>query len=487
MTEGPVPDRAAAHELGVALDRVGYTEENVLDLLGDDAYGSGPKDLPVLERRLPETRLATAIRLFFLELAVPAREAVHALGPDGVAALEATGLAVVGKEVEPRSRILAVGDLLVASDVQGRSLASDYVGSYTPSAHLCASLTPRAPVARALDVGTGSGVQALLCARHAEHVIATDVNDRALAYTQLNAALNDVENVECRQGSLFDPVAGETFDLITCNAPFVVSPEDRLTYRDGGMRGDEFSERVVRGAAEQLAPGGYAALLASWIAADDAAPDARALAWIDDSGCDAWILSAYDWDPLDQAADWNSHLAGDPEAYGDVLDDWTEYFEELGASSVIEGAIVLHRTDAETPVIRSDSIDADDVEDAGEQVLRAFDARARLAELAPDALIGERLVPATALRLERELEPREGTTLVTRAGIQLIDELQLAIDAPEDAIEVVAELDGRASLGEAVDAVAGSLELSEAETAELLREAVELCTELLELGALRFV
>ena len=68
------------------------------------------------------------------------------------------------------------------------------------------SLTPRRPIERALDVGTGGGIQALLAAQHARHVVATDVNPRALAYTQLSAALNGLENVEPRQGSLFEPI-----------------------------------------------------------------------------------------------------------------------------------------------------------------------------------------------------------------------------------------------------------------------------------------
>ena len=49
--------------------------------------------------------------------------------------------------------------------------------------------------------------------------------------------------MECRRGSLFEPVAGETFDLITCNAPYVVSPEQRWAYRDSGFQADEISER----------------------------------------------------------------------------------------------------------------------------------------------------------------------------------------------------------------------------------------------------
>ena len=75
--------------------------------------------------------------------------------------------------------------------------------------------------------------------------IATDVNPRAIAYTELNAALNGLHNIECRQGSLFEPVEGETFDLITCNAPYVVSPRRRWVYRDSEFSEDEVSERVI--------------------------------------------------------------------------------------------------------------------------------------------------------------------------------------------------------------------------------------------------
>ena len=136
-------------------------------------------------------------------------------------------------------RIVPVGDLFVASDdfpgADAEQDPQDFVAAYTPTSKLCDSLTPRGPVDRALDVGTGSGVQAMLSASHAREVVATDVNERALAFTELNAALNGFTNIDCRLGSLFEPVAGETFDVITSNAPFVVSPENRWAYRDGGL------------------------------------------------------------------------------------------------------------------------------------------------------------------------------------------------------------------------------------------------------------
>ena len=320
MTGYPIPDTSAAKTLGIALRGVGYSESTVYELLGEEAYSGGEEDAQVDELRLPESRLATVIRIFFLQRAVPTREAVQALGRGGVDALETIGLAAVGDEVVPRVRILPIGRLLVTADgySQGDDPA-DYVAVYSPTSRLCDSLTPRPRVARTLDVGTGSGIHALLAASHAEHVVATDVNARALAYTELNAALNGLTNVECRRGSLFEPVAGETFDLITCNAPYVVSPEQRWAYRDSGFQADEISERVVRDAAEHLADGGFATLLVSWLARDEDEPDERVLEWAEETGCDSWILSTWDSDPLSHASAWNSHLADDPAAFATVL------------------------------------------------------------------------------------------------------------------------------------------------------------------------
>src|SRR5439155_16766417 len=240
----------------------------ITPLLGEDAYSSERAGTPAEERRLPNSPLATLVRLLFLQLPVSAQDAEAALGRGSVEALEATGLAEVGDRVMSRARILPIGQALLASDGFSRDGDDppDYVATYTPTARVLDSLTPRPRCDPALDVGTGSGIHALLAARHAQHVIATDVNPRALAYTQLNAGLNGLANIECPQGSLFDPVDTQTFDLITCNAPFVVSPERRWAYRDSVFEEDEVSARVVKAAGDHLAEECLASLLVSWLA-----------------------------------------------------------------------------------------------------------------------------------------------------------------------------------------------------------------------------
>ena len=483
-------DANAARVVGETLHTAGYTEAAITAMLGDDAFSARSKDMPVLLRRLPQTRLATVVRAFFLILPVGVDELTKAIGERGVGALEAAGVAEVGDEVVPRMRILPVADLLVASDDDPNregELPPDFVAAYTAASRLCDALTPRPEVERALDVGTGSGVHALLAARHSKHVIATDVNLRALAYTELNAGLNGLRNIETREGSLFEPVEGERFDLIACNAPYVVSPETRWAYRDGGFEADEVSQRVVALAAEHLNDGGYASLLVSWLGRDAEKPDERALEWTAASGCDSWILPIWGGDPVTHAASWNDHLQDDPEAYETALEEWTSYLEDLGVTWVSEGGIVLHRRVGAEPTARIDSVEDDDLDDAADQILRAFESRAVLAELeSDDELLDMNIAIAGPVRLELSLEPEGTGSVVTEAEVHLDEGTHPSVDVSADMIEVLAALDGAKSYSDVIEGVASSLDFTPGETQKLRREALEIGRELLELGALCF-
>ncbi|HST19465.1 MAG TPA: methyltransferase [Gaiellaceae bacterium] len=475
----PVADHAAAATVRASLQAVRYDEKHIVDLLGDDGPGADAEDVVVFDRRLPASTLATAVRLLLLQLAVPERELAGAFGDDGVGALIAIGLARRdGELIEPQARIMPAEGLLLACDAfpRGAEDPPGYVAAYTPTASWCAALTPRPRRRRALDVGTGNGAQALLAARHCDHVIATDVNPRALAYASLNAALNGLDNVEARLGSLFEPVAGDTFDLITCNAPYVISPETKWQYRDGGLPADEFSARVVAGAAEALADGGYATLLVSWLAESEDEPDGRVNEWLRRSGCDAWVLGITGADPLEHAATWNDHLTED-DALGEALDTWTEYFRDLGVGWITEGAVLLHRRNGGRPAaVRADPVSADELEAAGAQIERAFAAQAFLAEAdGDDELLDTAFELAETVRLEERLDPHDGR----RESRLLLDEGTYPdIECPPAVAAALAGLDGSATLRESI-ARAGLPRRAEH---ALTDEALEALTDLLELG-----
>ena len=461
----PNPDHGAAAILGAALRRVGYDEAALDELVDDEASAGGREEILVAARRLPESPLATVIRLLFLELPVPLGDAVEAIGRDAVDALAVVGLAEVADDVRPLGRLAPIGKILLASDGFTRDADDppDYVASYTPTARTCDLLTPRPRGGRALDVGTGSGIHALLAARHSKHVVAVDVNPRALAFTALNAALNGLQNLECRAGSFFEPVEGETFDLIVCNAPFVVSPESRWAYRDGGLRGDDVTATVIREAAAHLAEDGYATLLGSWLVTDEDAPEERPLAWVEETGCVAWIMTSIETDPLEHASSWNSGFFGDDSAYASTLDEWTDYLAELGAAGVGEGAILLHRAGGKRVATRVDEIDEDVLEPAAKQIRQAFANRIRLAPMRDRDVREARLERALPLRLERKIGS-SAAELVLDGGTRSI------LPTTVGAVDVVERLDGKSTL-KSLDADS---------------RAVDLCRELLELGALRF-
>ena len=445
----PVADVRAGATLGRALRALRYGEESIVALLGDDGPAAELTDVAVYDRRLPQTRLGNAIRLLLLQVSIDRDDAAAALGEDGLDALLATQVArAVGDRIAARGRIVPAEGLLMSFD--GFAVGNDdphgYVASYTPTASWLAALTPRRRFGRALDIGTGSGAQALLASRHSDHVIATDLNPRALGFTALNAALNGIDNLEVRLGSLFEPVAGETFDLITCNAPYVVSPEDRWQYRDAaGFEADQLSQAVVTGAAEHLNDDGFACMLVSWLAHSKDDPDARVEEWLENNDCDAWVVSLSGSDPLDHAAGWNEHLADDPADFGVALDRWTSYFDDLGVAWISEGAVLLHKRPGTQHMIRTDWANEDDLEYGSDQIGRVFKALRLLATVDDSReLLGERLSLPDAVRIEQTVG-EEGATVVLEEGTRP----ELEVD--DETVDVLVELDGRITLAEAVE------------------------------------
>ena len=80
---------------------------------------------------------------------------------------------------------------------------------------LARTLSPRwiPPASTVLDMGTGSGVGAVIAAAWARRVVAVDVNPMAVRCARINVLLNQVENrVEVCLGDLFSPVRDQRFD-----------------------------------------------------------------------------------------------------------------------------------------------------------------------------------------------------------------------------------------------------------------------------------
>jgi methylase of polypeptide subunit release factors len=482
------PDPAAAAQLRDALEEAGFTVERVEETLGVGELSGRPAETAVHLRRLAGSDPFDVVaRLFLLGATVGEEEARAAIRP--LRLLTDLGVVEAGSDgVRAFVRLVPHGDYYVASDPADAASteAPDWVpGIQAPSVTL-AKLAVRQAVGTALDLGTGCGIQALLAAKHAEQVVATDVSPRALAFAAFNTALNGVANVELRQGDLFDAVRGERFDLIVANPPYVVSPDSSYLYRDGGRVGDELCRLIVETASEHLAEGGFAHLLVAWADEPGGDPFEPLREWVQDSGCDAWLLHYSSEDPLTHAASWLRPLADTSiGGFETGLGRWLAYLRDLGIASVASGAVVLRRRSGARNWVRTDDLPLDRLEPAGEHTLRVFAAEDLLAGL-PDgrALLGERLALVDAHRLEQRLACRDGRFEVESQTLVLTDGLGFHAGLDRNTAALLPHIRSDRTLAEGLAAAATDLGVDEADRDRYVAAALPVVRRLLELGFL---
>jgi release factor glutamine methyltransferase len=137
-----------------------------------------------------------------------------------------------------------------------------------------------APAASVLDVFAGTGALAIAASTEgAAAVTAIDVSRRATLNIRINAALNHAR-VRVLRGDIFAPVAGERFDLIVANPPYLPSFDDepptngRSRAWDAGLDGRALVDRMIASLADHLNPGGRALIVHSSVTGEQATLDA---------------------------------------------------------------------------------------------------------------------------------------------------------------------------------------------------------------------
>jgi hypothetical protein len=337
----------------------------------------------------------------------------------------------------------------------------------------------------ALDLGTGNGIQALLAAKHADQVIATDVNPRALGFAAFNAALNGIDAIDFRSGDGFAPVADERFDLIVANPPYVISPDVSYAYRDSGRRGDELCRQVIEEAAAHLVEGGFAHVLVSWAYAAGSDWSAPLRAWVEGSGCDAWLLHYRTSDPVAHAAGWLRPLGErDPALHAEALERWLEHFRGLQIDAVGYGAIVLRRRADGPSWIRTDPLPLDRLEPAGAHTERVFAAQDALEQLDDDGLLDLRLALTDNHRLRQTLVARDGALVVESETLELTEGLRFTVGVDRHTVSLLPHLDGRSALRDVLARAAGTFELEPEERERFVPAALPVVRRLLALGFL---
>ncbi len=440
----PATDVCTGRTLVRLLGDAGFTHAGLAARLGGLEDAPPRRDVPVYVRRLgPPDELGVLARLLALELAVPAAEAERLVRPQLLRLLCETGLAEPdGDAYRPAARLTPHEELIVASDVHTEPPAQDFVPGAQGPSRMLAALTVRRPVERALDVGTGCGWQALLAARHARTVVATDVSGRALAYAAFNATLNGIDNIELRAGSFFEPVAGELFDLVVSNPPYPISPGGEFVFRDGELGRDEVSAHVAQTLPAHLRPGGFGAVLIAWVEGGRVPQ-----AWLDGAACDAWLFRTWSHDALASAAAWNFDEP-DPQEYAERVERWLEYYEREHIERIGYGCLAVRRRADGDGWFREVTL-AGRPGAAGEQVERLFSAEDYLEDAGDERLLAARLTPAPDTVLVRESSAR-----ATQWSLRLDGGLGLAATLDARTASLIEALDGRRTLAGALDVAA---------------------------------
>jgi len=365
--------------------------------------------------------------------------------------------------VQSAAKLVPYHDLLLASDFGPevhRQLSADHVLGVGAASLTLAGLTVRRKVKTALDLGCGAGIQVFLANRHADHVIGTDTNTRALSFAKFNAKLNGIDGVEWRQGSLYEPVQDQQFDLIVSNPPYVISPESRFIFRDTNLPGDSVSEQVVRGAGGELNEGGFACILFNWHHKDDTDWDSRPRSWVSKTGCDAWMISFKSADPLTYAADWlRTSVGRNSPDYGRYLDEWMAYYEKMGIGRISAGAMIMRKRSRQANWFRAHAIDKGRCTgSSGDQIERIFAAEDLLEALDDQQLLEQHLLFDEHHRLEHELAVEDGCWVVRAEHLYASEGVPFAGNMDMYIANLLAGCDGRKTLRELIVAVASRMQ-----------------------------
>jgi hypothetical protein len=331
-------------------------------------------------------------------------------------------------------------------------------------------ITMRDPVGRALDLGTGGGVQLLHLAGHARRLVGTDVSERALRLARMTLALNDVD-ADLRLGDRYAPVEPGGFDLIVANPPMVIGSGDRFTYRDGGLEGDAMSASVITESATYLAEGGRCQVLAHWLHMRDQDWRERVATWLP-SQAHALVVQREVLDPAAYAEMWlaDSGDVGTAD-FAARFDVWMRWFDERGVEAVGMGWVCLQRTDSAFGLVRLEDLRQPLEQPLGRAISATFDAWQWSVQTADLGVLDAVFAVADGVVMDQRAEARDGWV---PGRPVLVQTRGLARSAPTDAFGafVVGGCEGRRPLRDVLSEAAAAFGHSPAEIAEGAVEAV---------------
>lgn len=477
------------------LSEGGYTIDEVIERITDVGQSGLLRNSTIPASMVLEGAhdpQATMIRLWLLQQSVSHREAEAAFDTDTMVTAgileERNGLLRAVVDVRPYGSSddgatgWVVSDPMPGLDQVVTRTRADYVLGVSPASSTLAEITIRRQVGAALDLGTGCGVQSLHLARHSDRVVATDVNPRAVATARLTAQLNDV-SLDLREGSLYQPVAGERFDLIVTNPPYVISPprsdDQRLVYREGQFAADGLVRHVIRHAPGHLTEGGTLQVLGNWAITADQPWQERLAGWVDGLGCDLWVLEREQLDVYEYIEMWLTDAGFQGSGHWKPrYREWLDYFDQLGITGVGMGWVSLTNAGREDPDVECEVWPHAVQQSLGVAFADRPDAVTNSLRELGDILAARWRVSDS---VQQETNGDPGASDPRHIVLRSSTGLRRATQVSSTAAAVLGACDGELRLSQIVNAVAGLLDQS---AAEVLAEVHQVIRDALRTGML---
>lgn len=235
------------------LEGAGYREAAICERLGIERLSQAAR----MRSGGPQPdALDSLIRLFLLEellapgwLPAGVLEAGGALGVIEVR----DGMAAATAKLYPVQTVYVISDL----DQRSKPHTDRVFSAISPQTEDFLQMVGEARCPACLELCSGAGAAALLAAqRYAVQAYAFDISERCTAFAEFSRRLNGIENLTVRQGNLYGPARGQTFDRILAHPPYVPSLRTEQVFRDGGDDGESLTRRIVEGLPTYLHPGG---------------------------------------------------------------------------------------------------------------------------------------------------------------------------------------------------------------------------------------
>ena len=436
----------------------------------------------LLDRTAAHLPLNALLRWFWLGVPLKASRVADLIPPDILALMLQSGLLKQqGEDLAPRAMVLHFDGFLVASDHASAidRKQTEMVLWPNPTSKFLARFAIRRHSRATLDLGTGSGILSLGASRHSDVVVATDLNQRAVDCARFNARWNGIENIEVLSGDCFAPVAGRRFDLILSNPPFFITPQGDYLFCENPMELDGLCRRLAKEAPAYLNEDGYLEMLCEWAQVKGQPWEERVAEWLQDTGCDAWVMKGLTQGPEEYAQQRIKETSEDTSHDAETYDGYMNYYRHRGVEAIHDGLIAMRRREGRN-WIRIEEVPTTPKGELGEMILSTFAARDLMQQTETDEqLMALRPRMASNARLEQVCAQHQSDWRAESLTLRLVSGFPFHMNIQPLVAEFLVTCDGTRTVGDAIQAFSSQ---AKAPPQTIQKECLGIIRKLLERG-----